>query len=331
VGGIAAVSGDKERSMETRRNVKYGVDLITVYDPAFWGLTEFNDFYDKSILPPKRFWDRALDTIAEAGIDGIEVTFGPGHWRNALERYGSPKAFNEALASRGLELCSGFNADLVINGGWHPGDDVTELLDNVASYADFLQAAGCEIMIAGLPLRRSWNAEPPMFVDMAYAQELAGVINRMGYTAAKHGVKLAIHPETHAVLWFKRDIDLFMALTDPVYVWFCPDTCHITLGGGDPIEITRAHKERLLICHWKDARGRVEVKYPIDENIFKSHHPYMAQVGLGEVDWKGFMRLLRDVRFQGWAILELDAGSNPPAVMKGGVEFVRNTLLGVYS
>jgi sugar phosphate isomerase/epimerase len=186
-------------------------------------------------------------------------------------------------------------------------------------------------MIAGLPLRRSWDATPPMFIDMAYAEELAGVINRMGYTAAKSGVKLAIHPETHAVFWLKRDIDLFLSLTDPVYVWFCPDTCHITLGGGDPVEISRAHKERLLILHLKDARGTVPVQYPIDENIFKSHHPHMAQVGKGEVDWKGMMRVLRDAKFQGWAILELDAASNPPATMKGAVEFVSDTLLGTYS
>ncbi len=317
--------------METKGNLKFGVDLITLYDPPFWGVTEFNDFYDKSVLPPEKFWDRALDTVAEAGIDGIEITFGPGHWRNALERYGSPRAFQEALQSRGLELCSGFNAGLVINGGWHPGDSDEEILEEVAAYSEFLHEAGCEIMIAGLPLRRSWDAEPPLFVDVAYAQELAGVINRMGYTAAKHGVKLAIHPETHAVFWLKRDIDLFLSLTDPVYVWFCPDTCHITLGGGDPIEIIRNQKERLLIAHWKDAKGTVPVQYPIDENIFKSHHPHMARAGRGEVDWRAMIRLMRDIQFKGWAILELDAAADPPAQMQAAREFVETTLLSTYS
>jgi inosose dehydratase len=170
-----------------------------------------------------------------------------------------------------------------------------------------------------------------MFVDHAYADELAGVINRMGYTAAKNGVKLAIHPETHAVFWLKRDIDLFLSLTDPVYVWFCPDTCHITLGGGDPIEITREHKGRLLIGHWKDARGKVEVKQPIDANVFKSHHPHMARVGRGEVDWRGMIRLMREIDFKGWAIIELDAAANPPEQMREAVEFVQRTLLPTYS
>ena len=77
-------------------------------------------------------------------------------------------------------------------------------------------------MIAGLPMRQSWDDDPPLFVDHAYAMDLAGLINQMGYVALKRGVRLAIHPETHAVFWLRRDLDLFMALTDPVYVWFCP-------------------------------------------------------------------------------------------------------------
>jgi len=317
--------------MTDANNMKWGVDLITLYDPPFWGITEFNDFYDKALLPPDKFWDRALDTVAEAGIDGIEITFGPGHWRNALDRYGSAAKFKTALDQRGLELCSGFNAGLVIDGGWHPGDDPSEVLEEVAAYSAFLAEAGCEIMIAGLPMRKSWNAEPPMFVDHAYAAELADVINRMGYTAAMNGVKLAIHPETHAVFWLKRDIDLFLSLTDPVYVWFCPDTCHITLGGGDPVEIIREHKGRLLISHWKDARGQVPVQHPIDEDIFKSHHPYMARVGRGEVDWRSMIRLMREIDFNGWAIIELDAATNPPGQMRDAREFVGRTLLPTYS
>ena len=36
---------------------------------------------------------------------------------------------------------------------------------------------------------------------------------------------------------------------------------------------------RVIITHWKDALSGVPVKYPIDENIFRSHHPFFARVG----------------------------------------------------
>ena len=45
--------------METNGNLKFGVDLITLYDPSFWGITDFNSFYDNTVLSPDVFWDRA--------------------------------------------------------------------------------------------------------------------------------------------------------------------------------------------------------------------------------------------------------------------------------
>ena len=233
--------------METNGNLKFGVDLITLYDPGFWGITDFNSFYDNTVLSPEVFWDRALDTLAAAGVDGVEITFGPGHWSNALARYGSSGAFRDAVESRGLVVCSGFYTGLVLEGDPLPEPRRTAILGEVAEYADFLRESGCDIMVAGLPMRRTWDDDPPLFVDASYSSDLADLINRMGYETLKRGVRLAIHPETHAVFWLKRDLDLFLQLTDPVYVSFCPDTAHITLGGTDPVEVLREHHGRIII------------------------------------------------------------------------------------
>lgn len=316
--------------METR-NLKLGIDLITLYDPAFWGIDDFNRFYDDTVLLPEQFWDRALDTLEASGVQGVELTFGPGHWKNAVAHYGSPAAFREALTARSLEVCSGFYTGLVLKGDWRLPARQEEIVEEVAAYADFLTACGCDVMIAGLPLRTSWDADPPLFIDLSYAAPLADLLNRIGYVAATRGVRLAIHPETHAVLWLRRDIDLFLSLTDPVYVGFCPDTAHITTGGGDPCDIVRAHASRVVITHWKDAKGRVPVRVPIDENTFKSHHPFFTHVGAGEVDWQRWMRTLRDVRYEGWAIIELDAAPDPPRTIEAARTFVETALLPIYA
>jgi sugar phosphate isomerase/epimerase len=313
------------------RNLRFGVDLITLYDPSFWGMEDFNAFYNNDLLSPDVFWDRALDTLAEAEVDGVEITFGPGHWKNALTRYGSAGAFAEAVKERGLVVCSGFYTGLVLGGDWRPEERRKSILEEVAEYADFLADAGCDIMIAGLPMRRSWDDDPPLIVDHAFANDLAGLINQMGYIALKRGVRLAIHPETHAVFWLRRDLDLFMQLTDPVYVYFCPDTAHITTGDTNPVDVLRDHHQRIIISHWKDAKGRPPIQYPIDENIFRSHHPYFAMVGTGEVDWISWVKTLRDIQFEGWAILELDAAPDPPAQLAIAKRFVETTLSPIYS
>ena len=228
-------------------------------------------------------------------------------------------------------VCSGFYTGLVLEGDPLPEPRRTAILGEVAEYADFLRESGCDIMVAGLPMRRTWDDDPPLFVDAAYSIDLADLINQMGYETLKRGVRLAIHPETHAVFWLKRDLDLFMQLTDPVYVSFCPDTAHITLGGTDPVEVLREHHGRIIISHWKDAKGRPPIRFPINEDIFRSHHPYFARVGSGEVDWVSWVKMLRDVRFQGWAILELDAAPDPPAQLAAAKHFVETTLLPIYS
>jgi sugar phosphate isomerase/epimerase len=313
------------------RNLRFGVDLITLYDPSFWGLDDFNAFYNNDLLSPDVFWDRALDTLAEAEVDGVEITFGPGHWKNALARYGSASAFSGAVNDRGLVVCSGFYTGLVLSGDWRPAERRKAILDEVAEYAEFLADSGCDIMIAGLPMRSTWDDEPPLYVDHDYANDLAGLINQMGYTALKRGVRLAIHPETHAVFWLRRDLDLFMQLTDPVYVYFCPDTAHITTGGTNPVDVLRDHHQRIIISHWKDAKGRPPVHFTIDEEIFRSHHPYFAMVGKGEVDWVSWVKTLRNVNFRGWAILELDAAPDPLAQLAVAKRFVETTLAPIYS
>ncbi|WP_166462774.1 sugar phosphate isomerase/epimerase family protein [Amycolatopsis acidicola] len=317
--------------MVQERKIKYGIDLITLYDTELWGISDFNQFYDNTVIKPEAFWDKALDILGASGIDGIEITFGPGHWQNALTRYGSAEKFKDAVAERGLEVCSGFFTGLVLDGDWRDEAQQKKLYADVADYADFLRAAGCSIMIAGLPIRTTWNADPPTFIDHDYVRRLSDVLNRMGYIAAQRGVNLSIHPETHAVLWLRRDIDLFLACTDPIYVNFCPDTAHITTGGSNPSEIFKDHHTRIEITHWKDAKSGVPRRQVLDDGVFKSHHRFFARVGLGEVDWPQWVRTLRDHNFEGWAIVELDAASNPPATIAGAKEFIETSLTPIYS
>jgi len=320
------------------RNIKFATDLVTFYDPQFWGMSggmdSLRQLFTSGGWDQLRFWEHILDSSQAAGLDGIEITFAPGDWHSAKAAYGSAGGFASALHDRGLEVCSGFfstripGADRYADFG-NPADH-DQLLEMASAYAEFLRQCGSEILITALPLRANRAAEPPVFVDLKRAETIADLLNRMGYATLKQGVKLALHPEAFTMFRNSRDVDLFMLLTDPTYVFLCPDTAQFTVAGSNPVEIVNRHRDRLLITHWKDASGAAPEDVPIDETIYDRQIQWFAAVGSGVVDWPAWLRLLRDLQFQGWAVLELDAAPDPVSDLKKISQYVRGALLPTY-
>lgn len=316
---------------------RLGMDMITFFNGPFWGYRTFSELTVPGAVSPHVFWDRALDIIAASGIEGVEIAGGFSHYSTALERYASADGFRRALANRALELCSGFYAGMLLDTdgrrdstAWLRPDRQEAVLDEVARYADFLRESGAGVMVMATPMRKTWNDPEPQFVGPELAGRFADLVNRMGYVARTHGVRLAVHPEAHAMLWLRRDIRLILTLTDPVYVDFCPDTAHITLGGSNPVDIYLEHSERIAITHWKDARGTVSPHVLIDDEISPSHHPMFANIGEGIVDWTGWAQALSRTRYSGWAILELDAAPDPGRAMSDAARFVREHLYPIW-
>src|SRR5690554_6424691 len=65
---------------EQGSGLRFAVDMITLYDRELWDVPSFYDFFDPEVIDPSVFWDKALDLVAETGIDGVRLTFGPSHW-----------------------------------------------------------------------------------------------------------------------------------------------------------------------------------------------------------------------------------------------------------
>jgi len=87
---------------------------------------------------------------------------------------------------------------------------------------------------------------------------------------------------------------------------------------------------RLVITHWKDAVGPAPANISIDESIYDRQVEWFAAVGTGVVDWPGWMRLLRDLRYRGWAVFELDAAHDPVADLKQIKQYVEAALAPIY-
>jgi inosose dehydratase len=295
----------------------FATDIITFYHPAFWGFGSNADFRSWADENPEGFWVRVMDSLQEAGVGGLELTFAPGDIGSVLRAFGSAAAFRGELAARGLRVVSAFIADEKSHDWQDPGN-LPAIVADAERRAAFLDETGAQVLVAGLPMRKTFGTRPPFFVDLAYLSRMADVAHAVGAAVSEYGVRLALHTESNSTLWYERDIDLFMALTDPQHVWLCPDSCHIALGGGDPVAVARRHAQRIALAHWKDAVKPIDRHLTIDETVFAQQQAYMAELGTGMVDWPGWAAAMARTPAADVVLIELDEAPDPVAALRTG-------------
>ena len=320
--------------MPSGDRIRFATDLCTFYNPAAWGESggydDIGHLFASGRWNERSFWKRILHDVAQAGLDGIEITFPPGDWTSAARAYGSAEAFADDVAASGLAVCAGFLPPNDVETGrrldFANGDDRAATIELAKRYGAFLATCGAGVMVTALGVRRTRLADPPPVVDLRLAERIAETLNLMGAAAAREGVRLALHPEAFSVLRNSRDADLFMLLTDPSYVGLCPDTAQFTVAGSDPIAITRRHRDRIALTHWKDAVGPAPPDVEIDEHIFQTQIQWFAEVGTGMVDWPSWARTLREIDYTGWAVFELDGAADPVADLTAIRRYVTGAL-----
>ncbi|MFG2377828.1 sugar phosphate isomerase/epimerase family protein [Streptomyces sp. NPDC048504] len=296
---------------------RFATDIVTFYHPDFWDLPSADAVRAWALAHPERFWARVMDALDEAGVTGLELTFAPGDIESALRAFGSAQGFRRELVSRGLAVVSAFVAG-EDSPDWQDADNLPAIVADAERRAAFLVDVGAELLVAGLPMRTTFGTRPPLFVDAPYMTRMADIAHAVGEAVSRQGVRLAFHTESNSTLWYERDIDLFMAFTDPRYVWLCPDSCHIALGGGDPVAVARRHAQRVALAHWKDAVRPIDVELTIDETVFAQQQPYMAELGSGIVDWKGWADVMSRTPGADTVLIELDEAADPVAALLAG-------------
>lgn len=303
----------------------FATDVITFYHPEFWGLDSAAALRSWAMENPREFWLRVMDALTEAKVSGIELTFAPGDLGSVLRAFGSAAAFRDELAARGLLVVSAFIAD-EDSPDWRDPRALHAIVADAERRAEFLAEVGAGVLVGGLPMRRTFGESPAFFVDVAYMTRMADVAHAVGEATSRHGVRLALHTESNSTLWYERDIDLFMALTDPQYVWLCPDACHIALGGGDPVAVAHRHAQRIALAHWKDAVRPIDVHLTVDETVFTQQQPYMAELGTGIVDWPGWAAAMARTPAAATVLVELDEAADPVAALRAGTSLARRVL-----
>lgn len=241
--------------------------------------------------------DTCLAEASKAGYDGVEL----GH---KFPRDASTLA--PILDKHGLSLVS----------GWYSGQlatrDSNEEIASMAAHADLLQAMNCDVLIFAEVtgcIHSQKNTHLSLRPRLA-ANEWAAFGKRLtevGKAASDKGLKLCYHHHMGTVVQSASDIDALMNETgDDVHLLL--DSGHAMFAGADPVAIAKTYAGRIAHVHCKDIRE------PIMRQCLNKDSSFLDAVlngvftvpGDGCIDYAGLFKVLEDVSYSGWAVVEAE-------------------------
>lgn len=226
--------------------------------------------------------EQAIDDISALGFPGIQLR------ANVLAKYAEqPSALRDLLAQHRLTFVALSSGNVSVD----PAVEA-QTIDEQVAHAKFLRDAG------GLYLQLIDERPKGWPVDATNIKRLGRLLTEIGKRTADVGIPVAYHPHMGSIGEKPNDAEQVLDASDPKYVRLLLDVAHYQVGGGDPAAAIRKYRDRLLLLHIKDARRPIRESGPSYEFV---------ELGRGSVDLPGVFAALRDVKFRGWAIVELDS------------------------
>lgn len=210
------------------------------------------------------------------------------------------------LQQHGLQLVS----------GWFSGElldkSVEEEMARIEKQLSVFKALGAPVLVYAettgsvqskidIPISRR-----PRISDERFREYGAKLTQLAEYMAAR-GVPLAYHHHMGTIVENQREIDLLMNHTSAA-VGLLVDAGHLTYAGADVLAVTRRHARRVNHVHCKDVRPDVlkQVRQ-LDKSFLNAVLDGVYTVpGDGMVDFYAFARLLAEVGYEGWAVVEAE-------------------------
>ena len=317
--------------------IRFGTDLITFYNTGYWGLPKrmaYPDWMSAFLSEPRRYFDRMLDGVRDAGLTGVELAPDPADWTTALAAYGDVAGVKRALGDRGLVVGSSYSpsARWLVPALTDPSAQAAAD-QHMNAHAEFLAECGADIIVMGTMPRNDFSGggfDGP--VPHEAFERVADQLNRLGKVVARHGVRIALHTDAYSVCVRPDDIDTLMSLTDPDNIQLCPDAGHITLDGGDAVTVLERQVSRVPVMHWKDCAGYLDGA-TLSGPIMERHEimlTYFRVLGSGIVDWHAWQRILRDADWSGWAMAEIDMSPDPIGEICQGLAYFERELAPIH-
>ena len=247
--------------------------------------------------------EQAIQEVSEVGFKGIQLR------ASAFDKWGKSPA-----ELRGLLKKAGIGFPVLSSGNlkYQPADRQAQL-DLHVEHAKFVRDSGGEM----LQVIDEKPKDRPVTPDDYKA--LADMLNTLGEKTRAIGVPLVYHHHMNSTGEPPQAIEAIMADSSANAVGLLFDIAHYQQGGGDPVKAIRRYGNAIKVVHLKDVR-------PIEA----APGYQWVELGRGRVDVKGCVAALKDIGFDGWAIVELDrvvdADGSPKASATANRDYVTKQL-----
>ena len=271
--------------------------LARVVDPPLYPPADLS-YFNRAVTPAPgsiRFgyaaitWEnndtQAITEISDLGFPGIQLR------SNILKDFGDrPKALRELLEQHHLEMVALSSGGVRIE----PGSENDEIAKHTRN-AKFVHDVG------GRYLQVTDSARPKgRKAEAADFKQLGRLLTEIGKRSADLGVPVGYHNHMGNLGEAPDEVDQILDAADPRYVKLELDVAHYQQGGGDPARAIRQNHDRLLFLHIKDVES-------LTSNDERGHNYRFVELGRGRVDLPAVFAALKDVKFRGWAVIELDS------------------------
>ncbi len=222
---------------------------------------------------------QAIDDVSSLGFPGIQIR------SNAVDEFKSTAELKDLLAQHKLTFVA------LSSGGVNIDAPESEQIAKHVAHAKFLREAG------GKYLQVTDDRPKNRDIVAADYKHLGQLITAIGKQTADLGIPLGYHNHMGSMSEHPEELDQILAASDPRYAKLELDVAHYFQGGGDPVKAIHKYSDRLLFLHIKDVEK-------VTGDPKKNYR--FVELGRGEVDLPGVMKALHEVKFTGWAIVELD-------------------------
>jgi inosose dehydratase len=243
---------------------------------------------------------KAMEDISAVGFRAIQLR------GEAFAQYGDkPKALRELLEKHRLTFAVLSSGNLFID----PARE-QEMLATHTQHAQFVKDAG------GLYLQVIDERPKGRPVVADDYRRLGRLMTELGKRTGNLGVPLVYHHHMNSTGEKPQEVAAVLDAADKRHVRLLFDTAHYQQGGGDPVAAIRTYRDWIDVVHLKDVRPAPE-----------SSAYQFVELGRGRVDLPGVFEALRDIKFGGWGIVELDRVPDPGRTPRDAAETNKRYLV----
>lgn len=262
--------------------------------------------------------DELLTDVRDIGFDGVELG-------NKFPR--DPEVLAPIMAGYGLDIVGGwYSSNLLV----HDADAEIDALSKHLALLDYMDSSVfilAETSNAVHCDRYGSRLDTHPVLPAADWKQFGERLNSVARFINDRGLRFAYHHHLGTVVETKNELDRFFDATGD-HVGLVLDTGHALFGGIEPVDVIKAHPERVAHVHCKDVRTAKYDEFLANGTSFLNGvvGGMFTAPGDGDYDYAPFMHALADMDYSGWIVIEAEqdpAIANPREYSQLGLDTLK--------